>query len=92
MPRMSGRARGLRTLGTFYFLTLVGGACCPDEPTEVCHTLDEWKKTPGCVAFPETSQGVCPDAEAVTNSCHAKMSQGRMKGNQCCYDMRGSCE
>jgi hypothetical protein len=62
-------------------------ACCPDEPIEICHTVTEWKTAPGCVAFPEAPDGVCPDAKTVAASCHNGVESARMVGNQCCYEL-----
>jgi hypothetical protein len=90
--------RILRGVGPFVALVVLGATslgapgCCPDDPTEVCHTLEEWRTTSGCVTFPESVDGSCPDADAASKSCHTGMLGGRKRGDKCCYDVRSSCE
>ena len=80
---------------TFLLLALVGAAsmdgCCPG-PEEFCKTPDEWKTSRLCEAFPPLINGVCPSLEQVNKVCPGLKSGGRQQGNECCYDLQGSCE
>jgi hypothetical protein len=90
---MASTSRSLRPFVPVWLATLAALAgCCPEETTEVCRTLDEWKRAPGCTAFLEATDGTCPDGEAVSSTCVSRMSGGRLKGDQCCYEFRESCE
>ena len=67
-------------------------ACCPDEQSETCMTLEAWSMADMCTNFPAPREGEqCPPADAVARSCGSEVGPSRVDGDKCCYQTQVQC-
>lgn len=87
-----GCRRALTHLLVYVALMGNGVGCCPDDQVESCMTLEEWRASRRCRAFPSPPEGqACPSAEAFAESCDTDVGPSRVEGDKCCYQVAPGC-